>query len=207
MRATRFIVSVSWPLACGLALLAGSGCGATGTSMRVRTDRGPTADFSRYATYAWISPPLGARSEARHGGDVWGSVPTEAERDTIALDRDVRRAIDDQLARRGYVQVASPDADLLVDYRVGVRRKELNDRMGEYSRYRAEGGTGGWGDVWMGGYREGELSVLVADARTRSWVWQGTATAVANPSLRAKRLPKAAARIFEGFPARSRTPQ
>jgi len=170
--------------------------------MRVRTDRAPAADFSRYETYAWVSPPLGARQAASQRGGMWQSVPSGDDRDAASLDADVRRAVDHELVRRGYAQAASADADLIVDYRVGARRKELVDRPGEYSRYRAEGGRGGWGDVWIGGYEEGELSVLVADAESRAWVWQGTATAVVNPSLRAKRLPKAAAGIFEGFPAR-----
>jgi hypothetical protein len=190
----------------GAVLALAIGC-ATGTSMRVRAEPNPSADLARYATYAWMSPPLEVTRAAGRtaGGDPWSSVPTDADRDAIALDRQVRREVDAQLARRGWVQVAPAGADLVVDYRVGTRRKELVDDVGEYSRYRAQGGTGSWGDVWVGGYREGELQVLVADARTRTWVWQGTATAVVNPALRERRIPKAVAGIFEGFPgARAR---
>lgn len=185
--------------ACLVALAVASGC-VSGTAMRIRAEPNPAATFGRYATYAWLTPPLGAIRSA--GDDPWGSVPTTAERDALEFDRQVRREVDAQLARRGYVQVSASEADLVVDYRAGARHKELTDSMGEYSRYRAEGGSEGWGDTFMGGYEEGELAILVADARTRAWVWQGTATAVVNPSLRARRLPKAVRGIFEGFPAR-----
>lgn len=188
----------------GLALLTLVASCVGSASMRVRAQRNPAAEFGRYATYAWATPPLGPTvgGDAR-GGGIWASAPSARESAAAQFDWQLRGEIDGQLAQRGYAQVGTRDADVLVDYRIRARDKEIADRMGEYSRYRAEGGQDAWGDVWMHGYQEGELAILVIDARTRAWVWQGTATAVVNPSLRERRVPEAARRLFQGFPARA----
>jgi len=162
-------------------------CGQPG--MQVRADRNPSADFGRYATYAWrTAPAQGAEWPARD--------------DRTAFDWQVRKLVDQQLATRGYGMAATGRADLIVDYRVSTREKVMNDSFGEYARYRSEGGTEGLGETWVGGYQEGTLLVEATDARTRTLVWYGSATAVVNPKLRAERLPVAISKIFETFPAR-----
>lgn len=47
------------------------------------------------------------------------------------------------------------------------------------------------------------MTVEITDARMRALVWYGSATAVVNPELRAQRLPKAIAQIFQSFPPRA----
>jgi hypothetical protein len=171
-----------------LALLCVVAC-ASASGVRIRSDRNPAADFGRYRRYAWASAPF--------GGGQW-----PARNDRTAFDWRVRELVDQELARRGYVR-GSP-ADILVDYNIDTREKEMSDTLGEYARYRAAGGDGALSDVWVQGYSEGTLVVEVSDAATRALVWYGSATAVVNPSMREQRLPDAMQRIFAQFPAAPR---
>lgn len=160
---------------------------ATSSGVTIHADQNPAADFGRYARYAWASAPL-------HQGE-WP--PPD---DRTAFDWKVRRLVDEQLADRGYRRVAASESDFLVDYRITTRERELTDSFRDYAQYRAAGGTESPGEAWVQGYREGSLIVEATDAHTRALVWYGSATAVVNPALRAKRLPDAIRRIFERFP-------
>lgn len=162
-------------------------CGPTST-MRIRAEQDPSVDLTRYATYGWAVP---ARST---------SAPARGEREL--LDWRIRAAVDEQLVRRGYTTAASGRPDMLVDYQVTTREKQLQDTPGEYIRYRSEGGRQDWGSAWVRGYEEGSLVVEVLDGTGRRLLWRGAATAVVNPDLREQRLPEAVSRMFEGFPAR-----
>jgi hypothetical protein len=162
---------------------------AAQTSMDVQSGRNPAADFSRYATYAWktagVPPPQWPAEDAR-----------------AAFDWRLRTLVDQELAERGYQLVGNDGADLLIAYHVDRRHENMADTMQDYARYRAQGGEGDPGEAWVQGYEEVTLVVDATDPRTRLLVWYGSASAVANPKLRAERLPIAVERIFAQFPAR-----
>src|SRR5688572_2059292 len=162
---------------------------ATQQSMRIRAEARPGTSFAGYTTYAWRSASA-ARPE-------W-----PARDDRTALDWRIRSLVDREMLRRGFTGAGARDAGLLIDYHIRTRDTAIEDQFGEYARYRAEGGRQGWGDAWVGGYREGTLVIEASDRRTGELVWYGAATAVVNPELREKRLPIAVERIFERFPAR-----
>jgi len=165
-------------------------CAAVQPSMKISADRNPAASFTTYKTYAWATMSM---QEPR-----W-----PAQDDRVSFDWTVRGLVDQQMARLGYEQVTADRADLLVDYMVNSREQMLGDGFGDYATYRAQGGTGSAGQTWVQGYKEGTLIVEITDARMRSLVWYGSASAVVNPQLRAQRLPDAINRIFQTFPARS----
>jgi len=171
-------------------LLALGGCAATKPSMQIRSDRNPAANFALYKTYAWATMP--------EQGGQW-----PAADDRVAFDWSVRSLVDQEMTRLGYQQVGYDRADLLVDYMVDTRRELLSDTFGDYSTYRAQGGTESRGQAWVQGYKQGTLTVEITDPRLRTLVWYGSATAVVNPELRAQRLPKAIAQIFQSFPPRA----
>ena len=181
-----------WTHVAALALLASlAACAiAMQPKIQIRADRNPAADFASYRTYAWASMP-------EQGGE-W-----PARDDRTAFDWDVRRLVDQQMARLGYQQVAGGSADLLLDYGVGSEEKMMDDTYGSYATYRAQGGTATLGEAWVTGYREGTLLVEATDPRRRVLAWYGSASAVVNPSLREKRLPQAIADVFASFPPRT----
>ena len=180
--------SVHWVLAFLLTTLAA--CAAMQTSMDVRTDRNPSGTFASYATYAWARPPIAAPQ--------W---PDQDDR--ASFDWTVRSLVDREMSRLGYQQTSLDRADLVLDYSVVTREEELDDSFGAYSRYLAEGGTESSSTAWVMGYERGILTVNAADPRLRSLVWFGRASAVVNPSLRAKRLPEAIEKMFATFPPRT----
>ena len=182
------MASMQRPSRAVAALLFAVAC-SSASGVRIKADRNPAADFSRYGRYAWASAPL--------GGGEW-----PARSDRTAFDWKVRSLVDEELARRGYGRGAPEQADVLVDYRVTTQEREVADTVADYARYRSEGGSAGLGEAYVKGYEEGALIVEVSDTRTRKLVWYGSATAVVNPELREKRLPEAVRHMFERFPAR-----
>jgi hypothetical protein len=185
------------PAAAALAVLSLL-AGACGSEMRVHSERNPSVDLDRYATYAWT--PSSIRDE---GPLTWTAVDAGIDpRERELLDWQIKAAVDAELSRRNYTQAAARP-DLLVAWHVITRQKDLDDTLGEYARYRAEGGAEAWGAAWVSGYQEGSLIVELTDARTRQLVWLGSATAVTNPELREKRVPEAVRLMFAQLPARA----
>jgi hypothetical protein len=178
------------PATVTILLLISIGCAATMPSMQIRSDRNPAASFATYRSYAWASMP--------EQGGQW-----PAADDRVAFDWSVRSLVDQQMAQLGYEQVTIDRADLVVDYLIDTREQMLGDGFGDYASYVAQGGTGSRGQTWVQGYRQGTLIVEVTDPRLRTLVWYGSASAVVNPELRAQRMPKAIAQIFQSFPPRA----
>ena len=170
-------------------------CGG-GTSVRVTSQQDPTVSLPGYATYAW-APRVQPQAQ---GGSLAQSQTSAIETQTI--DWRIQSEVGAQLARRGY-SLTTGRPDLLVGWRVTTREKQVDDSAMDYSRYRAEGGTESWSTAWTQGYEEGTLVIWIKLASSKRLVWQGSATAVVNPSLRDKRIPEAIAKMFANFPNRA----
>jgi hypothetical protein len=185
------------------ALLLLVACGG-GTSVRVTSQQDPTVSLPGYATYAWAprTRPQAPKVEdpaALEGS--FGQSQTEAI-GTQTIDWRIQSEVGAQLARRGY-SLTTSRPDLLVGWTVTTREKQVDDSVMDYQRYRAEGGTQPWSTAWVRGYEEGTLVISIKLASNGRLVWQGSATAVVNPSLRDKRIPEAIAKMFENFPSRA----
>jgi hypothetical protein len=161
---------------------------ATAYAQKVNVDYDKNANFSSYKTYTWArgtpaSNPLG--------------------------DQRIIAGIDAQLAAKGWQKVAS-DSDVVVIYSAATTTKtQINtfDTGGPWGGYR-------WG--W-GGYRGygggsstttvqeipvGQLVVDMADVKSKSFIWRGTATDTLSdkPEKNQKKLDKALAKMFKNFP-------
>jgi len=175
--------------ACGLAL-------ACASPIETAHDQSPAADFSRYATYAWIGElePEGASRER------------SARRVDEAM---VRRAVDPQLAARGYRLVAPDAADLLVGFDIGSEKKVVQEQVpGRATVYTGGYSHGGWyrsAPVRTRTYTEGTLSLEFFARESHEAVWVGWASKRISGSDEPEPLIQAAvARILEDFPARTR---
>src|SRR6185436_13929735 len=69
---------------------------------RIQTDRSTTAPFPRYRTFAWASGPEASPPDL----------------DASRLDGRIRKAVERQLAAKGYAPAPRDEATLLVDYDV-----------------------------------------------------------------------------------------
>jgi hypothetical protein len=155
---------VAWFLLAGLSALAG--CAATGPE--IRTDYDAAADFSRYATFAFM-----AREERElRGYDTLG-------------DQRVMAAVTRELEARGYRRVEA-DANLLVNFALATEEIQEIRTSPSAAPYPFWYGWRGayyypWPayvqETWVDRYERGSLFVDLVDAERRQLVWEGRAAA------------------------------
>jgi hypothetical protein len=169
-----------------------SGCA---TTIETRADHDPSQNFSGYRTFAWMAdqPMIAA--------------PADEARVSPLNRHRIEQAIEKELARKGFQQVAQRDAaDFVVSYTVGAR-----DRLDVQSYPVPYRGPWLWGwpyfghDVDVTTYREGTLSIDVFDGKTHQPVWHGWATKRLNEGdakNAAELIPQAVGSILKRFPPR-----
>lgn len=147
----------------------------------------PGADLGDRLTYSWapdtaLNQRLGTRERLRQ------------------LDHALRQAVDEELMRRGYQQIASGGTDMIVTYRVLLEDKSPRS-LRDYADYRSEGGTLGVGEA-LGGYTEGTLIVELIDGPTRQSLWRSSATAIPDIKGQGERLPGVVQEMMAPLPMR-----
>jgi hypothetical protein len=159
--------------------------GVAAFAQDVQFDYDRSANFSAYKTYQWVDyKPVQVGDEL--------------------LDRDIKRAVDEQLAGKGLRRVES-GGDLLVGYQAGISQEKEFDSIG----------TGGWGGpfVWgnWGNNRVttsaidiGKLTIGLFDPAAKQLVWRGYASKTLNiskdPDKNYRNLEKAMAKLFHNYP-------
>jgi hypothetical protein len=120
------------------------------------------------------------------------------------LDRDIKRAVDAQLAGKGLRRVES-GGDLLVGYQTAISQER------EFSSLGGWGGPGLWGP-WGGGNTRvttstidvGKLVIGLFDPATKQLVWRGSASKSLDikqdPDKNYRNLEKAMAKLFKNYP-------
>lgn len=186
-------VSRLWQALALLAVVLLAGC-ATGP--RISTDSDPSADFSRYRTFAFFEP-LAVETEGY-------STPSSSR---------MKAAVRRELEARGYVyDEAAPDLQVNINAYVEERTDVYSTPQVEtalYYSYRARSyvAVPYWTnrtDVYR--YAEGTLNVDLVDAREKALVWEGVAVgrmARLKPAERAARTDATIAEIFAEYPHRA----
>ena len=153
---------------------------------KVITDYDHHSDFSRYHTYSWIK--------------------VEAQ-DSLWNNR-IKRAIDAQLADKGWQQVPSGgDADVTA---IGATHNQqsldtLYTGFGGGWRWRGFGNTG-TATTTVRNIPVGRLIVDIFDGNSKQLVWRGIATdtLTGNPEKNEKKLGKSVTEMFKKFPPPSK---
>lgn len=173
-----------------LSLLFLAGC----SPYRIKVDYDRKFDFSGFRSYAWYASS--AHAQAR-----------KQPVDNPLMDRRVRRAIGDELARRGFRLEIQEACDFLVAYYPIYTRHKVRTTTGF--------GGMGWGyrpfyggihtaTTWVHEYREGTLVLEVVDARTHELVYQAAAEGaldeVKTPEEAEGIIQRAVTELLEGFP-------
>jgi hypothetical protein len=170
--------------------LAAAACQAPITAQH---DRDARAAFESYATYAWITerpmiePQLGALGQSALMSPF--------------LDRDVREAVERNLAAKGYRQVRDlRQADLVVAFGVAERDRIQSQPASGRLGFRLNA-------TELRSYTEGALVITFFDPTTRRPIWYGWATGKL-PSQRASSrrnelVSRAADAILASFPQRT----
>jgi hypothetical protein len=158
----------------------------------VRYNFDKDTDFSRFKTYKWV--------------DIKGA----QKLDDIA-DKQLKQAVDAELAKKGLGRTDSDPADLYIGYQVAIGTEK------EFTSYNSGWGYGpGWGGGgWYGGgggmttgqtstIYNGQLGLDMYDSAKHDLVWRGVATKTidpnAKPEKRQKNLQKAVAKLLKKYP-------
>lgn len=145
----------------------------------------PGTDFSKYHTYKWVD------------------IPSNVHPNQIVA-QEIRDAVNNVLAAKGFTLVTADIADLNVGYQCSV------DQEREWSAWGMGGGLrwGGMGSAESSTITNGMLAVDFYDPTSKQLVWRGTAAQTLNPSGNQQKdmekLNKAVAKLLKHFPPQSK---
>ncbi len=160
-----------------------------GSAQDVQYNFDQQTDFSRFHTYKWIDLP---------GGQKVGDL----------LAKDIRRAFDAALAKKGLAETEAETADLNVGYQVAVNQEK-----------QLVGHGWGYGPGWRRGpgmttattetILVGSVALDMYDVSRRQLVWRGIVTKAvdpnARPETRRKNLTKAFEKLLKNYPPGKRS--
>jgi hypothetical protein len=163
------------------------------SSITVKTDFDPSADFSKYKTYSWYT----------------GKMPDD---DALAknplIKKRVIASVDKVLAGKGFKKVDDGNPDFVVIVHGATKQKTQISSYG-YGAY----GYGRWGYGWGGygpsgidvyQYDEATIFIDIADFAKKELVWRGTGTDVVSgtddPEELQENIDNAVSKILEDFP-------
>jgi uncharacterized protein DUF4136 len=160
----------------------------------VRYNFDKNTDFSRFKTYKWVDLKNAAKVN-----DL--------------VDKQIKDAIDAQLATKGLTKVDGDTADLFVGYQAAVGEEK------QFTSYSTDWGYGGgwYRGGWYGGgmgsstttgststIYVGQVAVDMYDSANHDLVWRGLASKTINPKAKpdkqAKNLTKAMTKLFKNYP-------
>lgn len=163
----------------------------------VRYNFDSKADFSAFKTYKWV--------------DIKG-----ADHANQLVEKQIRDALDAELATKGLQKTDSDSADLYIAYQTAISTEK------EFTSYNTGWGYGpGWGGGWYGGGMNssmttsststiyvGQLVVDMYESAKKDLVWRGTASKTidpkAKPDKQQKNLAKAIAKLLKNYPPKKK---
>jgi hypothetical protein len=170
---------------------------ASSVAQDVRYNFDKNADFSKFKTYKWV--PI-----------------KDADKVNDLVDKQIKDAVDAELATKGLTKVEGDDANLYIGYQPAIgQEKQFNSYSTGY------GGAGygygpGWGGGWYGGMGtttttgststiyKGQLDLDMYDSAAHDIVWRGVVSKTidpkAKPEKQQKNLAKAVKKLLKNFP-------
>ena len=166
----------------------------------VRYNFDKNTDFSKFKTYKWV-----ALKDATPVNDL--------------VDKQIKTAVEAQLAAKGLTKVDSDPADLYVGYQAAVGQEK------QFTSYNSSWGYGpGWyGGGWYGGggmssgtttgqtttIYVGQLSIDMYDPANKDLIWRGVVSKTidqkAKPEKQEKNLNKALTKLFKKYPPQAKS--
>jgi len=170
-------------------LLLGAGA-ALAQDVRYNFDK--DTDFSKFKTYKWV--PI-----------------KDAAKVSDLVDKQIKDALDTELATKGLTKVDGDDANLLIGYQPAVGEEK------QFNSYSTGWGYGpGWGGGWYGGMGststtgstttiyKGQLALDMYDSAKHDLVWRGVVSKTidpkAKPEKQQKNLAKAVTKLLKNYP-------
>jgi len=158
----------------------------------VRYNFDKNTDFSKFKTYKWVEIK-------------------DASKVNELVDKQIKDAVEAELATKGLTKVDADTADLYIAYQGGIGQEK------QFSSYSSGWGYGaGWGGGWYGpggstttyGQTEtihiGQLVLDMYDHANKDLVWRGLASKTidekAKPDKQQKNLAKAVKKLLKNYP-------
>jgi hypothetical protein len=180
---------VLFALMVGLAMIGGSSF-----AQDVRYNFDQNTDFSKFKTYKWVE-----MKDATKVSDL--------------VDKQIKAAVESQLATKGLTKVDDDKADLFVGYQANVGQEK------QFTSYSSDWGYGGgwYRGGWYGGgggtsttqgqtstIYTGQLALDMYDSSNHDLVWRGvgskTIDTKAKPEKQQKNLTKAVTKMLKNYP-------
>jgi uncharacterized protein DUF4136 len=179
--------------ALGLLLAAVS---AFGQDVRYNFDK--NADFSKFKTYKWVT-----LKDAATVNDL--------------VDKQIKGAVDTELAAKGLTKVDDDSANLFIAYQAGVGQEK------QFTSFNSDWGYGGgwYRGGWYGGMGGmstttgqtstiyiGQLALDMYDSANKDLAWRGVASKTidqkAKPEKQQKNLAKAIKKLLKNYPPQAK---
>jgi hypothetical protein len=166
---------------------------ASSVAQDVRYNFDKNADFSKFKTYKWV--PI-----------------KDADKVSDLVDKQIKDAVDAELATKGLTKVEGDDANLYIGYQTAVGQEK------QFTSYSTGYGYGpGYGGGWYGGgmgttttsgststIYKGQLDLDVYDSAGHDLVWRGVVSKTldpkAKPEKQQKNLAKAVKKLLKNYP-------
>jgi hypothetical protein len=172
-------------------------CVSATLAQDVRYNFDSSEDFSKFKTYKWV--------------DVKGS-----DHANELTEKQIREALEAELATKGLQKTDSDNADLLIGYQTAVGTEK------QFTSYNTGWGYGpGWGGGWYGGGMSsttttgttstiyiGQLGVDMYNSNKKDLVWRGVASKTidpnAKPEKQQKNINKAVKKLLKNYPPKKK---
>lgn len=165
-----------------------------GQDVRYNFDK--DTDFSKFKTYKWVA--------------IKGATPVDD-----LTDKQLKEAMDTELALKGLTKVDGDNADLFAGYQTAIGTEKQFTSFDTGWGY----GPGWYGGGWYGGgggmttgqtstIYKGQLALDLYDSANHDLVWRGVASKTldpkAKPEKRQKNLQKAVAKLMKNYPPKKK---
>ncbi|MFN0104813.1 MAG: DUF4136 domain-containing protein [Bryobacteraceae bacterium] len=151
---------------------------AAASAQEVKFDYDRSANFSNYKTYQWVDSKT-------------GKAPNQL------MDQNIKRAVDAQMALKGFQAVAGA-ADVQLIYQAAVDREKQFEAFGTGPRFY------GSGRVTSTTIEVGKLVVDIYDSSSKQLVWSSSVSKTLDikkdPDKNFANLQKAVAKMFKNYP-------
>jgi hypothetical protein len=163
----------------------------------VRYNFDKSTEFSQFKTYKWVA--------------IKGAATV-----SDLVDKQIKEAVDAELATKGLTKVDADDANLFIGYQAAVGEEK------QFNSYSSGWGYGpGWGGGWYGGgmgsttttgstttIYKGQLALDMYNSAGHDLVWRGVVTKTidpkAKPEKQQKNLAKAVKKLLKDYPPRTK---
>jgi hypothetical protein len=167
------------------------------TAQDVRYNFAQDEDFSKFKTYKWVDA-----KGADHADQL--------------TEKQIKEAIDRELATKGLQKTDGDTADLYIDIQTAINTEK------QFTSYDTGWGYGpGWGGGWYGGGMAsttttgststiyvGQLGLDMYDSAKKDLVWRGVASKTidpkAKPEKQQKNINKAVAKLLKNYPPKKK---